>query len=121
MVVHGMEGLDEISLCGPTKIAELRYGEVKEYTVEPERIGFKLYPLEALHADSATESAAIIKRIFEGEKGPARDVVLLNSGAALYVSGRAETLEDAIRVAADSIDSGRARQKLEQLAQLTNA
>ncbi len=121
MVVHGMEGLDEISLCGPTKIAELRHGEVKEYTVEPAKIGFKVYPLEALHAGSATESAAIIKRIFQGEKGPERDVVLLNSGAALYISGKAETLEHGTRVAADSIDSGRARQKLDQLAQLTNA
>ena len=121
MVVHGMEGLDEISLCGPTKVAELRHGEVKEYTLEPEKLSFKIYPLEALHAGSATESAAIIKRVFQGEKGPARDVVLLNSGAALYVSGKAETFEHAIRVAADSIDSGKARQKLEHLAHLTNA
>jgi anthranilate phosphoribosyltransferase len=121
MVVHGMEGLDEISLSGPTKIAELRQGEVKEYTVDPEKIGFKICSLDALHASSAAESAAIIKRIFQGEKGPARDVVLLNSGAALYVSGRAESLEHGTRVAADSIDSGRARHKLEQLAQLTNA
>ena len=121
MVVHGMEGLDEISLCGPTKIAELRHGEVKEYTLEPEKLNFKIYPLEALHAGSASESAAIIKRVFQGEKGPARDVVLLNSGAALYVSGKAETFEHGIRVAADSIDSGKARQKLEHLAQLTNA
>ena len=95
MVVHGMEGLDEISLCGPTKIAELRDGEVKEYTIEPEQFGFKRCPLEALHGGSAAQSALIIRGVFDGKKGPARDVVLLNSGAALYVSGRAETINTA--------------------------
>jgi anthranilate phosphoribosyltransferase len=121
MVVHGMEGLDEISLCGPTKVAELRGGEVKEFTIEPEKLGLERCPLEALHGGSAEKSAAIIQGIFQGNKGPARDVVLLNSGAALYVSGKAETFEQGMRLAAESIDSGRARQKLEQLAQMTNA
>jgi anthranilate phosphoribosyltransferase len=121
MVVHGMEGLDEISLCGPTKVAELRGGEVKEFTIEPEKLGLERCPLEALHGGSAEKSAAIIQGIFQGNKGPARDVVLLNSGAALYVSGKAETFEQGMRLAAESIDSGRARQKVEQLAQMTNA
>jgi anthranilate phosphoribosyltransferase len=121
MVVHGMEGLDEISLCGPTKVAELRDRSVKEYTLKPEQLGLKTCPLEALHGGSADASAAIIQSIFRGEEGPARDVVLLNSGAALYVSGQAETLEQGIRLAAESIDSGRARQKLQELAQMTNA
>jgi anthranilate phosphoribosyltransferase len=121
MVVHGMEGLDEISLCGPTKVAELRDGKVEEYSVEPENLGFRRCPLEALHGGSANESADIIKGVLQGDKGPARDVVLLNSGAALYVSGKAETLERGVGLAAESIDSGRARQKLEQLAQMTNA
>ena len=120
MVVHGVEGLDEISLCGPTKVAELRDRSVKEYALEPEKLGLKRCPLQALHGGSADASAAIIQGIFRGEEGPARDVVLLNSGAALYVSGKAETLEQGIRLAAESIDSGRARQKLEELAQMTN-
>jgi anthranilate phosphoribosyltransferase len=121
MVVHGMDGLDEISLCGPTKVAELRDGGVKEYTVEPDKIGLKRCSLEALRGGSASASAVIIEGIFKGDQGPARDVVLLNSGAALYVSGKAETLEQGIGLAAESIDSGRARQKLEQLAQMTTS
>ena len=121
MVVHGIEGLDEISLCGPTKVAELRAGEVKEYMVEPEQLGLTRCALQALHGGSANHSAAIIQGIFRGEKGPARDVVLLNSGAALYVSGKADTFEEGIKIAAESIDSGRARQKLDQLVQLTQA
>jgi anthranilate phosphoribosyltransferase len=121
MVVHGLEGLDEISLCGPTKIAELRDGEVKEYTIEPEQFGFKRCSLEELHGGNAAQSAIIVRGVLDGKKGPARDVILLNSGAALYVSGSAATIADGIRLAADSIDSTRARQKLEQLVKMTNA
>ena len=121
MVVHGMEGLDEISLCGPTKVAELRDGQIKEYIVEPEQAGLKRCQLTELHGGSAAESAEIVRGVLAGDKGPARDVVLLNSGAALYVSGKAATLQDGIRLAAASIDSGNARQKLEQLVELTNA
>lgn len=121
MVVHGLEGLDEISLCGPTRVAELRDHQVKEYNVEPEQFGFKRCRLEDLHGGKAEESALIVRAVLDGKKGPARDVVLLNSGAALYVSGRAPTMEDGIRLAAESIDSAKARQKLEQLAALTNA
>jgi anthranilate phosphoribosyltransferase len=121
MVVHGMEGLDEISLCGPTKVAELRDGEIKEYMVAPEEFGLKRCRLEDLHGGNAEQSAAIVRRLLQGDQGPARDVVLLNSGAALYVSGSAASVKDGIVLAAASIDSGKARQKLEQLVQLTNA
>ena len=121
MVVHGLEGLDEISLCGPTKVAELRDGQVKEYLFEPEQVGFKRCELKDLHGGSAEQSAEIVRAVLAGNKGPARDVVLLNSGAAIYVSGRAANLQDGIRFAAESIDSGKARQKLQQLAELTNA
>jgi anthranilate phosphoribosyltransferase len=121
MVVHGLEGLDEISLCGPTKVAELRGGEVKEYTVEPEQFGFKACRLEELHGGNPDESAAIVRGVLESKKGPPRDVVLLNSGAALYVSGTAATIQDGIRLAAETIDSGKARQKLAQLVEMTNA
>jgi anthranilate phosphoribosyltransferase len=121
MVVHGLEGLDEISLCGPTKVAELRGGEVKEYTVEPEQFGFKACRLEELHGGNPDESAAIVRGVLESKKGPPRDVVLLNSGAALYVSGTAATIHDGIRLAAVSIDSGKARQKLAELVEMTNA
>ena len=121
MVVHGLEGLDEISLCGPTNVAELRDGQVKEYILEPEQVGLTRCKLEDLHGGSAEQSAQIVKAILAGEKGPARDVVLLNSGAALYVSGKADSVKAGIALAAASIDSGKARQKLEQLVELTNA
>jgi anthranilate phosphoribosyltransferase len=121
MAVHGVEGLDEISLCGPTKIAELRDGEVKEYVVEPEQWGLKKCRLDELHGGNPEESAAIVRSVLQGVAGPARDVVLLNSGAALYVSGKAATIQDGVRLAAESIDSGKARRKLEQLAEMTNA
>jgi anthranilate phosphoribosyltransferase len=121
MVVHGLEGLDEISLCGPTKVAELSNGQVKEYTIEPEQFGFSRCPLEDLHGGDPEQSAAIVRRLLDGQKGSPRDVVLLNSGAALYVNGSAATIQDGIRLAAQSIDSGNARQKLAQLVEMTNA
>jgi len=121
MVVHGLEGLDEISLCGPTKVAELRDGQVKEYLLDPEQVGLKRCKLEDLHGGSAEQSAEIVRGVLAGDKGPARDVVLLNGGAALYVSGRAANIQDGIKLAAESIDSGNARQKLRQLVELTNA
>ena len=121
MVVHGMEGLDEISLCGPTKVAELRGGEVKEYIVEPEQFGLKRCRMEDLHGGNAEQSAAIVRGVLQGDKGPARDVVLLNGGAALYVGGSAATIQDGMRLAAESIDSGRASEKLARLVEMTNA
>jgi anthranilate phosphoribosyltransferase len=121
MVVHGLEGLDEISICGPTQVAELREGEVKEYLIEPEQFGIKRCALEKLHGGNAEQSAVIVRAVLDGQPGPGRDVVLLNSGAALYVSGSAATIPDGIRLAAESIDSGKARQKLAELVAMTNA
>jgi len=121
MVVHGLEGLDEISLCGPTKVAELRDGAVEEFQIEPEQFGLKRCLLADLHGGSAEESAVIVRAVLDGKPGAPRDVVLLNSGAALYVSGSAASLADGIKLAAESIDSGKARQKLQQLVELTNA
>jgi anthranilate phosphoribosyltransferase len=120
MVVHGLEGLDEISLCGPTKVAELRSGQVNEYTIEPKQMGLKTCRLEDLRGGSAEESAAIVRSVLQGNHGPARDVVLLNSGAALYVSGAAANIADGMRLAAQSIDGGKARQKLAHLIEMTN-
>jgi anthranilate phosphoribosyltransferase len=120
MVVHGLEGLDEISLCGPTQVAELRNGEVSEYRIEPEQLGLKRCVLADLHGGSAEQSAAIVRSVLQGSPGPTRDVVLLNSGAALYVTGNAGSIKDGIRLAAECIDSGRARDKLELLVRLTN-
>ena len=122
MVVHGMEGLDEISLCGPTKVAELRDGQVKEYTFEPEQVGLEALPVgRSARRQRRAERRHRPRRVARAIRVRARDVVLLNSGAALYVSGRAATIQDGMRLAAESIDSGKARQKLEQLVELTNA
>jgi anthranilate phosphoribosyltransferase len=121
MVVHGLEGLDEISLCGPTKVAELRDGQVKEYILDPEQVGLRRCAMADLHGGSAEQSAIIVRGVLSGDQGPARDVVLLNSGAALYVSGSAATIQDGIKLAAESIDTGKAQRKLEQLVELTNA
>jgi len=121
MVVHGMDGLDEISLCGPTRVAELRGGQVKEYIVEPEQFGLKRCRMEDLHGGNAEQSAAIVRGVLQGDKGPARDVVLLNGGAALYVGGSAATIQDGMQLAAESIDSGKASEKLARLVEMTNA
>jgi anthranilate phosphoribosyltransferase len=119
MVVHGLEGLDEISPCGPTKIAELRDGVVREYRLEPEQLGIKRCRLEEICCEGVEESAAMVRGVLDGAKGPAREVVMLNSGAALYVGGKADSLEQGLKLAAESIDSGKARHKLDQLVQMT--
>src|SRR5918996_5381271 len=98
MVVHGLEGLDEISLCGPTKVAELRSGAVKDYVIEPEQFGLKRCRLEELPGGSPSQSAVVVRGVLDGKPGPARDVVLLNSGAALYISASATTIQDGIRL-----------------------
>lgn len=121
MVVHGLEGLDEISICGPTRVAELRDGDVKEFVIEPEQFDIKRCTLDKLHGGDAQQSAVIVGAVLDGQPGPTRDVVLLNSGAALYVSGRAATIREGMGLAAESIDSGKARQKLAELVALTNA
>jgi len=121
MVVHGLEGLDEISLCGPTKVSELRDGQVKHYTVSPEGVGLKQCRLEELRGGSPEECAAILRAVLRGEKGPRRDAVLLNSGAALYVSGAADSIVEGMRLAAESIDAGKAQEKLDRLVQMSNS
>jgi anthranilate phosphoribosyltransferase len=121
MVVHGIEGLDEMSLCGPSRVSELRDGRVWSYTLSPEEVGLKRCRLEDLRGGSPEECAAILRSILSGENGPKRDMVLLNAGAALYVSGVADSIAGGIGQAAESIDSGKARSKLELLIQMTNA
>lgn len=121
MVVHGLEGMDEISLCGPTQMAELQDGGVKEFVIEPEQFGFSRCQLADIHGGNPAQSAEVVRGVLDGKKGPPRDIVLLNSGAALYVSGRAATIQEGIEFAGQSIDSGNARQKLLQLVEMTNA
>lgn len=120
MVVHGDEGLDEISLGGPTSVADWRDGAVHRYTLDPEEFGFEKCPADRLTAADPAECAAIVTAVLKGEPGPARDVVLLNSGAALCVSERVATIADGIDLARERIDSGAALETLQHLVEVTN-
>src|SRR6201997_1936190 len=121
LVVHGMDGLDEITITGITKVAEVRDGTVRKYEVMPELFGMKRAPMESLAGGDAIANAAIIRAILSGEKSPKRDVVLLNAAAALVAAGRADSIADAIALAGESIDSGAAAGKLEALGGFTSS
>lgn len=121
LVVHGLDGLDEITITGTTRVAEAREGSVRSYEVEPEEFGMARATLQEICGGDATENAAIISSVLGGEKSPRRDVVLLNAAAALVAAGRADRIADAIPLAAESIDSGAAAEKLELLARFTSA
>jgi anthranilate phosphoribosyltransferase len=121
LVVHGLDGLDEITISGPTRIAEARGGSVRSYEVTPEEFGMKRALLGDIAGGDAAENAAIIRGVLEGKKSAHRDVVLLNSAAALVAAGKADHLADAIPMAAESIDSGSAAKKLEALSSFTTA
>ncbi len=118
-VVHGMDGLDEISLCADTYVAEVKEGAVRRYTVGPENFGLARAPSKALAGGDAAENARIIRAIFGGERGPRRDVVLANASAALVAAGRAADFREGVRIAAESLDSGAARAKLDALISFT--
>lgn len=119
-VVHGHDGLDEITTTGPTRIAEVRDGEVTEREVSPEEFGVPRASKEELAGGERDENAAILKGILSSETGAKRDIVLVNAAAALVVAGKAAGFADAAQVAAESIDSGKAREKLEALVRFTN-
>ncbi|HAE80178.1 MAG TPA: anthranilate phosphoribosyltransferase [Lachnoclostridium sp.] len=120
MVVYGTDKLDEISVSAPTKICEIRDGWFKTYIVTPEQFGLKRCAKEALEGGTPEENAEITRRILKGEKGSRRDAVLMNAGAALYIGGKADSMEDGIRLAAKLIDSGKAYEKLEQFIEVSN-
>lgn len=120
LVVHGLDGLDEITITGPTRIAEARDGSVRSYEVDPEEFGMKRATLAEISGGDAIENARIIRDILGGKKSPRRDVVLLNSAAALVAAGRANHLAEAIPLAMHSIDSGSAAAKLSALANFTS-
>ena len=120
LVVHGADGLDEITITGPTRIAELRDAQVRSYEVTPEEFGLKRASIEEIAGGDAAANATIIREILSGEKSPRRDVVLLNAAAALVAAGRADHLGDSLPLAARSIDGGAAAGKLDALVQFTN-
>jgi anthranilate phosphoribosyltransferase len=114
-VVHGADGLDEISLSGETHVAEVNFGTVRNYTVTPEDFGLPSANIYELTGGDAAENAAIIRGILDGEPGPRRDIVLANAAAALVAAGAAADFREGVRVAAQSLDTGLAGQKLELL------
>ncbi|MCC3373525.1 anthranilate phosphoribosyltransferase [Cohnella sp. REN36] len=114
MVVGSHDGLDEISISAPTQVSELKDGVVTTYDITPEALGLTTAPLGEVRGGDAAENAAIIRRVFDGEMGAYRDVVLANAGACIYVAGRAETLADGVKRAAETIDNGAAKDKLQQ-------
>jgi anthranilate phosphoribosyltransferase len=119
LVVHGRDGLDEITITGPSKIAEVRNGQVRVYEVAPEDFGLQRAPLEDIAGGDAAQNAAIIRAILDGERSPRRDVVLLNAAAALVAAGHADRISEAVPLAAYAIDSGHARQRLQLLVEFT--
>ena len=119
LVVHGSDGLDEITISGPTRVAEVRDGQVRSYEVTPEEIGLARAPIEAISGGDATANAGIIREILSGRRSACRDVVLLNASAALVAAGKTDHLREALPLAAQSIDSGAAKAKLDALADFT--
>jgi anthranilate phosphoribosyltransferase len=115
LVVHSRDGLDEISVSAPTQVSEVRAGQVRAYDVAPSDLGLTVYPIEAIGGGDAKRNAAIARAILAGENGAPREVVAANAGAALYVAGAADSLRGGVELARRSIDSGKARQKLEEL------
>lgn len=119
MVVHG-SGLDEIAIHNETQISELKNGKVMTYKIKPEEFGIKTSSISSIKGGKPKENAEIIMNILNGERSPKRDIVILNSGAAIYVSGKAETFHKGIKLAEKSIDSKNALKKLEELKEFTN-
>ena len=120
MVVHGMDGIDEITVCNRTKVSFLKDGEIRTMYISPEDFGIKKYAKEELVGGTSEDNAKILKDIFDGkEVGAKRDAVILNAGAAIYVSGKAETLESGIEKAREAIDTGKAKAKLEELVKFS--
>lgn len=118
-VVHGHDGLDEISICAPTRISELKDGQISTYDIMPEQFFDQAADPENLVGGSPKENAEITKQILNGKKGPKRDIILINTSAALVAAGKAENFKDGIQQAANTIDTGEALSKLNALITFT--
>ena len=121
MVVYGQDSLDEISMCAPTSVCEIRDGKFTSYEITPEQFGYERCEKGALTGGTPAENAEITKAILKGEeKGPKRQAVCLNAGAALYIAGKAASIEEGVKLAESLIDSGEALKKLEEFVEETN-
>jgi anthranilate phosphoribosyltransferase len=121
LVVHGSDGLDEITITGPTRVGEVREGQVHTYEVTPEEFGLQRATLEEISGGDAAHNATLIREVLAGKKSARRDVVLLNAAAALVAAGRANHLRDAVPLAAHAIDCGAAEQKLQALLEFSKS
>ncbi len=121
LVVHSRDGLDEISISAATRVCEVRDGELRSYEVTPEELGLPRHAIEAVAGGDARENAAIARDILNGANGARHDIVVANAGAALYVAGLAPSIRDGVALAKESIASGRAYGKLQQLVSESNA
>ncbi len=121
MVVYGRDKLDEISLSSDTAVCEFKDGWFKSYTIKPEDFGFERCQKSDLVGGTPAENAEITRKILKGEKGHKRNAVLMNAGAALYITGKAPTMADGIKLAAELIDSGKAYETLEKFIQVSNS
>jgi len=119
LVVHGLDGLDELSTLGPTQVSELRGGEVSTYTVEPEQFGLPRATAEDLAGGDPDQSAQVLVEAISGEGSARRDIVLLNAGAAIYVGGKADDTAEGVSIAAATVDTGAATGKLAALREMT--
>ena len=119
LVVHGDDGLDEITISSPTRVGEVRDGLVRTYEVTPEEFGLRRAPLEEIAGGDAARNAQLIREVLEGNRSARRDVVLMNAAAAIVAAGKANRLTDAIPLAADAIDSGAAAMKLKALVEFS--
>ncbi len=118
-VVHGSDGLDEITTTGPTKVAQLKNGEISHFEVTPEDVGLERSRPADLKGGEPPENAAALRKVLDGEHGAYRDIVLMNAGATLIVAGKAETLKEGVAMAAEAIDGGQARARLDALVRLS--
>jgi anthranilate phosphoribosyltransferase len=121
LVVHAEDGLDEISIAAATRVAELRDGKIKAYTITPEDFGLQRADLSEIAVGNAEQSLAMIKSVFDDQPGPARDIVRLNAGAAIYAAGLAGSLADGVALATEVIASGKATQTYQALIDTSNA
>ena len=121
LVVHGVDGLDEVSLAGPTLVGELKDGEIREYRIAPEDFGIAPAPISTLQVATPAESIARMQAVLANEPGPSRDIVLLNAGAALYAAGHADSIAQGIGQARQAIASGAALKKLNEFVACTQA
>jgi len=121
MVVHSRDGLDEISIGDRTEVAELKEGQVRRFSIQPEDFGLKRSPIEQIRAADAAASLEIIRNVLDNQAGPARDIVQMNAGAAIYTAGVAASLQEGVKRAGEAIASGEARNRLDRLVILSQS